>query len=90
VRSGWIGRQLPRLLATAGLRDIETLVLPSPRTDYAHTNASLRLDYYARCAADAGVISHAAAWWSESLAAWAADGFFFCLVIMFLVLGRKP
>jgi ubiquinone/menaquinone biosynthesis C-methylase UbiE len=91
VRSGWIGRQLPRLFRTAGLSDVETLVLPSPRTDYAQTNASLRLDSYAQWAADAGVISHAeAAGWSESLAAWAADGFFFCLVTMFMVSGRKP
>jgi ubiquinone/menaquinone biosynthesis C-methylase UbiE len=91
VRSGWIGRQLPRLFKTAGLRNVDVLVLPSPRSDYAHTNASLRLDYYAKCAADAGVITHAeAAGWSESLAAWAADGSFFCLVTMFVVVGRKP
>ena len=91
VRSGWIGRQLRRLFMTAGLTDVEVLVMPSPRIDYAHTNASLRLDYYARCAADAGVISHAEATrWSESLAAWADDGFFFCLVTMFLVVGLKP
>jgi SAM-dependent methyltransferase len=90
VRSGWIGRQLPRLFGAAGLTDIEVLVLPSPRTDYAHTNASLRLDYYAQCAADAEVISHAeAARWSESLAAWAADGFFFCLVTMLVVVGAR-
>jgi ubiquinone/menaquinone biosynthesis C-methylase UbiE len=91
VRSGWIGRQLPRLFKTAALTNVEALVLPSPRSDYAHTNASLRLDYYAQCAADAEVISHAeAARWSESLAAWAADGFFFCLVTMLVVVGRKP
>lgn len=91
VRSGWIGRQLQRLFKTAGLINVEVLVLPSPRSDYAHTNASLRLDYYAKCAADAEVISHAeAARWSESLAAWAADGFFFCLVTMLVVIGRKP
>jgi hypothetical protein len=91
VRSGWIGRKLPRLLRTAGLTDVEVLVLPSPRSDYAHTNASLRLDYYAQCAADAGVLTHAEATeWSASLAAWAADGFFFCLVTMFVVVGRKP
>ena len=57
VRSGWIGRQLPRLFKSARLVDVECSILPSPRTDYAHTNASLRLDYYARCAAQAGVIS---------------------------------
>jgi ubiquinone/menaquinone biosynthesis C-methylase UbiE len=91
VRSGWIGRQLPRLFRTGGLTNIEVRVLPSPRSDYAHTNASLRLDYYAQCAADAGIISQAeAARWSASLAEWAADGFFFCLVTMFVVLGRKP
>jgi ubiquinone/menaquinone biosynthesis C-methylase UbiE len=91
VRSGWIGRQLARLFRTAGLTNVEAQVLPSPRSDYAHTNASLRLDYYAQRAADSGVISHAeAARWSESLAAWAADGSFFCLVTMFVVVGRKP
>jgi ubiquinone/menaquinone biosynthesis C-methylase UbiE len=91
VRSGWIGRQLRRLLTGAGLTDVEVAVLPSPRTDYAHTNASLRLDYYARCAAEAGVISAAeASAWSESLAAAAAAGDFCCVVTMFLVAGRKP
>jgi ubiquinone/menaquinone biosynthesis C-methylase UbiE len=91
VHSGWIGRQMGRLFRTAGLVDVEVVILPSPRSDYAHTNASLRLDYYARRAADAGVITHAEAErWSESLAAWAADGFFFCMVTMFLVAGRKP
>jgi ubiquinone/menaquinone biosynthesis C-methylase UbiE len=91
VRSGWIGRQLPRLFRTAGLTGVEVQVLPSPRDDYAHTNASLRLDYYAQCAAEAGVITLGeAARWSESLAEWAADGSFFCLVTMFVVVGRKP
>jgi len=90
VRSGWIGRQLGRLFRTSGLVDVETTVLPSPRSDYAHTNASLRLDYYAQRAADAGVISHTdAERWSASLAEWAADGLFFCLVTMFLVSGTS-
>jgi SAM-dependent methyltransferase len=91
VRSSWIGRQLPRLFNTAGLTQIEVAVLPSPRTDYVHTNASLRLDYYAQCAAEAGVISvDEAARWSASLAAAAAAGCFFCVVTMFMVAGRKP
>jgi ubiquinone/menaquinone biosynthesis C-methylase UbiE len=91
VRTGWIGRQLPRLFKTAGLSNVEVEVMPSPRTDYAHTNASLRLDYYAQRAAEAGVISFdEAARWSESLAAAAATGCFFCVVTMFMVTGRKP
>lgn len=66
-------------------------VLPSPRTDYAHTNASLRLDYYAQRAAEAGIISiDDALAWSESLAAAAAAGCFLCVVTMFMVAGRKP
>jgi ubiquinone/menaquinone biosynthesis C-methylase UbiE len=91
VRSGWIGRQMPRLFKTAGLVDVEVLVLPSPRTDYGHTNASLRLDDYAQRSAEAGVISaHQATEWSASLAAAAAAGHFFCVVTMFIVVGRKP
>jgi ubiquinone/menaquinone biosynthesis C-methylase UbiE len=91
VRSGWIGRQLPRLFKEVGLVGVEVAVMPSPRTDYAHTNASLRLDYYARRAAEAGVISTAEAnRWSAALAERAAAGTFFCLVTMFMVSGRKP
>ncbi|HLZ26603.1 MAG TPA: methyltransferase domain-containing protein [Chloroflexota bacterium] len=90
VRSGWIGRQLPRLCKDAGLSEVEVTVLPSPRTDYQHTNASLRLDYYARSAAAAGVISiDEARRWSESLAAAAAADRFFCVVMMFMVTGVK-
>lgn len=91
VRSGWIGRQLPRLFKAAGLAKVEVAVLPSPRTDYRHTNASLRLDYYAAAAATAGVVSvDEARRWSASLAAAAAADCFFCVVIMFMVVGRKP
>jgi ubiquinone/menaquinone biosynthesis C-methylase UbiE len=90
VRTGWIGRQLPRLFKSAGLLNVEVEVMPSPRTDYTHTNASLRLDYYAQRAAEAGVIGFdEAARWSESLAAAAAAGCFFCVVTMFMVAGRK-
>jgi ubiquinone/menaquinone biosynthesis C-methylase UbiE len=90
VRSGWIGRQLPRLMKQAGLLDVEVTVLPSPRTDYLHTNASLRLDSYAQRAAEAGVITtRQATDWSESLASVAASGYFFCVVTMFMVVGRK-
>src|SRR5229473_7376822 len=34
VRTGWIGRQLPRLFKSAGLLNVAVEVLPSPRTDY--------------------------------------------------------
>ncbi len=91
VRSGWIGRQLRRLFVEAGLIQVEIAVMPSPRTDYGHTNASLRLDYYAHSAAEAGVISMSdAERWSASLAQRAAEGTFFCLVTMFMVSGLKP
>ena len=53
VRNGWIGRQLPRLMKHAGFLDVEVTVLPSPSTDYTHTNASLQLDSYAHRAARA-------------------------------------
>jgi SAM-dependent methyltransferase len=90
VRSGCIGRQLPRLFKEVGLVGVDVAVMPSPRTDYAHTNASLRLDYYAQRAAEAGVISAAEAnRWSAALAERAAAGTFFCLVTMFMVSGRK-
>jgi len=90
VRSGWIGRQLPRLMKHTGLVDVDVTVLPSPRTDYAQTNASLHLDSYAQRAAEAGLITTRQAMdWSESLASAAASGHFFCVVTMFLVFGRK-
>ncbi len=91
VRSGWIGRQLRRRFKDAGLVDVEVHVLPSPRTDYTHANASLNLGYYAERAAEAGVVTaHEAAAWSESLAAAGEAGCFFCIVTMFMAVGRKP
>ncbi len=90
VRSGWIGRQLPRLMKHAGLLDVDVTVLPSPRTEYAHTNATLHLTSYADRAAEAGVITtRQATDWSDSLASAAASGYFFCVVTMFMVVGRK-
>lgn len=91
VHSGWIGRQLLRLFKAAGLVDVEVSVLPSPRTDYVHTNASLKLGYYAERAAEAGIVTASeAAAWSASLAAAGESGSFFGVVMMFIAVGRKP
>lgn len=91
VRSGWIGRSLPRLFRAAGLTDIEVQVLPSPRFDFEETNTSLRLFQHADNAVAAGAITaDAAERWKASLLDAAARGTFFCLVTMFLVAGRKP
>jgi ubiquinone/menaquinone biosynthesis C-methylase UbiE len=91
VRSGWIGRSLPRLFRAAGLTDVSVRVLPSPRFDFEETNTSLRLFQHANDAVAAGVITtDAAERWKASLLDDAARGDFFCLVTMFLVVGRKP
>jgi SAM-dependent methyltransferase len=91
VRSGWIGRGLPRLFRAAGLTDISVQVLPSPRFDFEETNTSLRLFQHADSAVAAGAItSEAAERWKASLLDAAAHDDFFCLVTMFLVAGRKP
>jgi ubiquinone/menaquinone biosynthesis C-methylase UbiE len=90
VRSGWIGRSLPRLFRSAGLTDIEVQVLPGPRFDFDETNASLRLLEHADRAAARGMIStEAAERWKAWLIDAGARGEFFCLVTMFLVAGRK-
>ena len=91
VRSGWIGRSLPRLFRAAGLTDLQVQVLPSPRFNFEETNTSLRLFQHADGAVAAGVITaDAAESWKASLLDAAARGDFFCLVTMFLVAGRKP
>jgi ubiquinone/menaquinone biosynthesis C-methylase UbiE len=91
VRSGWIGRSLPRLFRAAGLTDVQVQVLPSPRFDFEETNTSLRLFQHADGAAAAGAITvEAAKRWKASLLEAAARDDFFCLVTMFLVVGRKP
>ena len=90
TRSGWIGRSLRRLFLGAGLTDIELQVLPSPRTDFAETDASLRLQDHADRAAATGVITpESAERWKATLIEAADRGEFFCLVTLFLVVGRK-
>jgi ubiquinone/menaquinone biosynthesis C-methylase UbiE len=90
TRSGWIGRSLRRHFLRAGLTDIELQVLPSPRTSFAETNASLRLLDHADRAVANGVITRDAAerWKSRLIEAGERDEFF-CLVTMFLVVGHK-
>jgi ubiquinone/menaquinone biosynthesis C-methylase UbiE len=91
VRSGWIGRSLPRLFRAAGLTDVSVQVLPSPRFDFEETNTSLRLFQHADSAVSAGAITaEAAERWKASLLDAAARGDFLCVVTMFLVAGRKP
>jgi ubiquinone/menaquinone biosynthesis C-methylase UbiE len=90
TRSGWIGRSLRRLFMRSGLIDIELEVLPSPRTNFAETNASLRLlDHADRAAANGVVTRGAAARWKARLIEAGERDEFFCLVTMFLVVGRK-
>ncbi len=91
ARSGWIGRSLRRLLLQAGLTDIELQVLPSPRTNFAETDASLRLlDHADRAAALDVVTREASERWKATLIEAGQRDEFFCLVTLFLVAGRKP
>jgi ubiquinone/menaquinone biosynthesis C-methylase UbiE len=90
TRSGWIGRSLRRLFLGADLTAIELEVLPSPRTNFAETDASLRLLDHADQAAAAGVVTlDAAERWKTTLIEAGERGEFFCLVTLFLVVGRK-
>jgi ubiquinone/menaquinone biosynthesis C-methylase UbiE len=89
TRSGWIGRSLRRLFLSAGLTDIELQVLPSPRTDFAETDASLRLQEHAdRAAASGAITPESAERWKATLIEAADRGEFFCVVTLFLVVGH--
>jgi hypothetical protein len=90
VRNGWTGRPLPRLFKPRGLTDIRVVPLPSVRTAYEQTVASLRLGYYAQQAREAGIVTAAeAAAWTGALEETGKAGCFCCAVTLFRVAGRQ-
>ena len=91
TQNGWIGRELPRLFADAGLTDI--LVKPEPihTTDYDVVAQGTGLERRATAAATAGVISEADAQpWLTDLVALRDSGRFWWAMLLFTVRGRKP
>ena len=91
IKNGWIGRQLPRLFKQAGLTDVRVELPSMAEIDFQFADAAFQLRAYAEQAAEAGVVTTAAAMaWSRSLEQAAANGCFFMTVTPFLVSASKP
>jgi ubiquinone/menaquinone biosynthesis C-methylase UbiE len=89
--NGWIGRELPRLFAEAGLTAIGVSAHAAYVTDWEMAEKGARLPARATAARDAGVISDAeAARWIELLEGLRRDGRFWYALTFFTVYGRKP
>ena len=89
MSNGWIGRQLPGLLAQYGLAEIEISPTPSINLSWEATQGDLRRS--AAIAAQHGAITAAEEQaFLEELAQRAATGQFFLSGVMFIVAGRKP
>lgn len=87
---GWIGRQLARLLAAAGVAGVDVTGVTLTVRDYATAERLLGLQEAAHGAADAGIVERGAAVrWLESLRAAADAGRFFSAVVGFMGVGHK-
>ncbi len=88
--SGWIGRQLPRLLEEAGWLDVKTVIatFPSPGFDLM---CELYLNDFVNRAQKAGVVSRQATTaWLSDLRVVADRGLSPCTQTVFRVVGQKP
>src|SRR5262249_40182588 len=91
IRHGWIGRQLPALFRSAGLREIAVTPVTLITTEYAVARQALALVTTAERAQAEGAITEAEATaWLSELEASAHDGTFFSSVGLFIVRGRAP
>jgi len=91
--NGWIGRELPRLFADAGLTDLHVIpeAIYGGNADYDLANQGTGLETRATAAVNAGLISEADAQrWLGHLAAQRESGRFWCSMLLFTVRGRKP
>ena len=90
LRNGFVGRRLPALMQTAGLKDVQIAVLPVYSTQYATARFACALDDLTARAQQAGVATaQEIADFEHSLATLDKAGCFFASVNMVLVAGTK-
>jgi ubiquinone/menaquinone biosynthesis C-methylase UbiE len=90
-RQGRIGRQLNRLLTTAGLHNVAIMPMTMVLTDYALADRIFGIRKYADKVVAAGLVEKdAARRWVDQLDESVAAGRFFCAVTAFIAAGRKP
>jgi len=88
--NGWIGRQLPRLFAQAGVAGIAVEAVTVVDTDFAAFNAQYDLTRVVRRAEEAGAVTfEEAAQWLAELDAVVKAGSFFTSMTNFIVSGRR-
>lgn len=88
--TGWVGRQLYRLLTDAGLRDVAVLGVSLLATDYTLADTVFNLHQAAQDAAAAGVVDREAAQeWIRGLEVAGRSGRFFGAATAFIASGRK-
>jgi hypothetical protein len=88
LRSGWIGRQMPRLFREAGLVDVSVV----PHTILMHYEfVHQLLDGFMAKTLDAGTLTRdeVATWW-RGLEEVSSKGHFFAGITGFIVSGRRP
>jgi ubiquinone/menaquinone biosynthesis C-methylase UbiE len=91
VRSGWIGRQLYRLLLQLGLQNVEVLAMPMVLTRLSTAEQIWGLSRHSREAVTAGMISESdRVEWQRQLQAADAAGSFFSSASGYMVCGTKP
>jgi ubiquinone/menaquinone biosynthesis C-methylase UbiE len=90
LRNPWIGRQLPGLFRAAGLRDVETRIVPFPFTELGVARALVDFEGLARqCTAEGVLTATAASQWLLDLEALANAAGFLLVLMGFLVAGWK-
>ena len=90
LQSGWIGRQLPRLLKEVGLDKIKIIPVTGFFDDYTMADKMLRLGDSVETAQEAGVISaDEATCWLSNLEKAGKDGRFFSSATLFIICGEK-
>ena len=90
LRNPWIGRQLPGLFRVAGLKEVETRIVPLSFTDFGVANTLVDFEGLARQATQEGVVAAAAAsQWLLDLETLAKSGAFLLVLMGFLVAGCK-
>ena len=91
VPCGWIGRQLPRLLRDAGLKNISIVPQPVVLTDYTTVSRVFALPEMLHAAVSAGVLTgDESSEWQQRLSDADAEGRFFCAWMFITVGGTKP
>jgi ubiquinone/menaquinone biosynthesis C-methylase UbiE len=90
LRNPWIGRQLPGLFRAAGLKEVETRIVPFSFTDFGVASTLVDFEGLARQATQEGVVTAtAASHWMLDLEALGKSGAFLLVLMGFLVTGCK-